>query len=118
MPKFLIVKPMVDSKKISSKDQQKCWSGISMLYYLLKHLCLDLANVTRELSKVNNGANPTVFKEFLCVIKYVLDTKNHGLKIKSSGNSNKPWEIACLEIATMLETHRVEKALMALYYMY
>ena len=66
-----------------------------MLLYLVKHLHPNLANMTRELSKANNGANPTAYQELLCVIKHVIDTKNLGLKIEPTGNSNKPWEIVC-----------------------
>ena len=54
-----------------------------------------LANITRELLKANNGANPATYKELLCVIKYVLDTKNLGFKIESTENSNEPREIIC-----------------------
>ena len=50
---------------------------------------------TRELSKANDGENPAVYKEFLHVIKYVIDTKNLGLKIKPKINPNKPCEIVC-----------------------
>ena len=64
-----------------------------MLLYLVKHFCPNLANMTRELSKANDGANPAAYKKLLHVVKYVLDTKNLGLKIEPMGNSNKPWEI-------------------------
>ena len=66
-----------------------------MLLYLVKHSCPNLVNATRELSKVNDGANPAAYKEFLLVVKYVLDTEMLGLKIEPMGNSNKPWEIVC-----------------------
>ena len=66
-----------------------------MLLYLVKHSHPNLANATRELSKANGGANPAAYKELLHVIKYVLNMKNLGLKIKPTGNSNKPWEIVC-----------------------
>ena len=66
-----------------------------MLLYLVKHSCPDLANTTRGLSKANDGANPVAYKELLCVIKYILNTKNLGLKIEPMGNSNKPWDIMC-----------------------
>ena len=62
-----------------------------MLLYVVKHSHPNLANMTRALSKANDGANPAAYKELLCVIKYALDTKNLGLKIKHTGNSNKPW---------------------------
>ena len=66
-----------------------------MLLYLVKHSCPDLANTTRELSKVNDRVNPAAYKELLRVIKYVLDMEMLGLKIKPTGNSNKLWEIVC-----------------------
>ena len=66
-----------------------------MLLYLVKHSRPNLTNATRELSKANNGANTAAYKELLCVIKYVIDTKKLGLKIEPMGNSNKPWGIIC-----------------------
>ena len=66
-----------------------------MLLYLIKHSHSNLANMTRELSKTNNGESPMTYKELLHVIRYVLDTKNLGLKIKPMMNSNEPWEIFC-----------------------
>ena len=62
-----------------------------MLLYLVKHSHPNLANMTRVLSKVNDCAN----KELLRVIKYVVDTKNLGLKIEPTGNSKEPHEIIC-----------------------
>ena len=81
MLKFLLMRPLIDSEKISIKDQQKYWPGVGMLLYLVKHSCPNLANTTRELSKTNDGVNPAAYKGLLCIIKYVLDTKNLGLKI-------------------------------------
>ena len=88
MPKLLIVRPMIGSEKNSTDNQWKYQSGVGMLLYLVKHSHLNLANMSRELSKVNNGSNPATYKELLHVIKYVLDTNNLGLKIESMGNSN------------------------------
>ena len=86
---------MEENEKIPTKDQQDYQSGVGMMLYLVKPLCLDLANATKELSKANEGANHAAYKELLCVIKYVIDTKNLGLKTECMGNSNKPWEILC-----------------------
>ena len=63
--------------------------------YLVKQLQPDIANMTRELSRANNGVNPAAFKELLHVTKNVLDTMNLGLKIEPTGNPNEPWEIVC-----------------------
>ena len=76
MSKFFIFRPTVDSEKISMEHQWEYWSGVGMLLYLVKHLHPDLANMSRELSKTNDGANPVAYNELLYVIKYVLDTKN------------------------------------------
>ena len=54
-----------------------------------------IANKTRELSRANDGANYAAFKELLCVIKYVLDTKRFGLKLEPTGNANIPSEKVC-----------------------
>ena len=86
---------MVESEKISVEDQRDYQFDVGMLLYLVKHSCPDLANMTRELSKANDGANPVAYKEVLCVIRYVLDTKNIGLIIEPMRNSNEPWEIIC-----------------------
>ena len=66
-----------------------------MTLFLVKHSKPDIANTTRELSRANYGANPTAFKELIQVIKYVLDMKKVGLKLKSTANTNKCWEVVC-----------------------
>ena len=92
-PKFLIMRPTEDYEKISMEDQRIYCSCVGMLLYLVKHSQPDLANMTRELSKANNSANPAAYKELLRMIKYVIKTKKLGLKIDSKGNFNKPWKI-------------------------
>ena len=77
------------------EDQWEYWLGVSVLLYLVKHSCLDLANMTRELLKVNDGANPAAYNILLPLIKYVWDKKSHGFKIEPTGNSDKPSEIIC-----------------------
>ena len=54
---------------------------IDKLLYLMKYSHPNLANVTRELSKANDGANLAAYKELLCMVKYVLNMKNLGFKI-------------------------------------
>ena len=54
---------MEENEKISTKDQQDYQSGVGMLLYLVKHSCPKLANMTRELSKANDGAKPVAYKE-------------------------------------------------------
>ena len=84
---------MVESKKIAAENQWDYWLGVGMLLYMMKYSHPNLAHMTRELSKANNGANHAAFKELIHVIRYVVDKKNLGLKIKPMGDSNEPWKI-------------------------
>jgi hypothetical protein len=74
---------------VSADDQVLYRSGVGMLLYLVKHSRPDIANVTRELSKVMDGATPAAFKELKRVIKFVLDTRTFGLKIEPKLGDNK-----------------------------
>ena len=94
MPKYLIVRPMVESEKFSPEDQEEYWSGVGMLLYLVTHSCPDLANV-RELSKAIEGVNTAAYNELLHMIKYILDMKKLGFNVEPTGNANNPWEILC-----------------------
>ena len=69
MPKFLIKRPMMESEKIFPEDQQEYWLDVDMLLYLVKQSQSQIANMTRELSKANDCACPSTFKELLCMIK-------------------------------------------------
>ena len=44
---------------------------------------------------MNDGKNFAVFCKLLCVIWYVLNTKNHGLKLDPSRDASKPLGIVC-----------------------
>ena len=77
--------------QVQERDESKCifkeehtlfCSGVGMLLYLAKHLQPDIANPVRELLKVLDEATQEAFKELHRVIKYVLDTKTRGLKLK------------------------------------
>jgi len=57
-------------------------SAVGTLLFLLKHSWPDLANPIRELSKVLDCPMEATFKELKRVIKFVLDTRDYGLKIK------------------------------------
>ena len=61
--------------KISLEDQKDYWSRVGMLLSFVKQSRPNIANMTRDLSKANDGANPSVFKELLHVIRSLLDTK-------------------------------------------
>lgn len=63
-----------------------------MLLYLVKHSRPDIANPVRELSKCNTGATPAALKELKRVIRFVLNTKDFGLKLKPAFvKKDKKW---------------------------
>ena len=65
-----------------------------MLLFLLKHSRPCLSNPVRELARSLDKAKNASFKELLCIIKCVLDTRNFGLKIEPKiVNMSEPWSI-------------------------
>lgn len=90
-PKTIVMRPIEGDPVISAEAQSKYRSGVGMLLYLIKHSRPDLANAIRELTKVLDGATQAHYKAMLRVIKYVIDTEFHGLKIQPHGNQ--PVEI-------------------------
>ena len=67
------------------------------MLFLVKHSRPDIANATKELLKTNDGENPVAFKELLlCVIKYLFNTTNFGLKMEPTRNANEACELVWL----------------------
>ena len=64
-----------------------------MLLFLIKHSRPDIANCTRKLSKVLYGATPSAYKEMLQVIKFVIATKEWGLKFNPTSDNNGEWSL-------------------------
>ena len=60
-----------------------------MLLYLVKYTRPDIANAVRELSKGMLAATPGAMKELKRVLKFVIDTKEFGLKWNQSSISKK-----------------------------
>ena len=77
-PGFTIIRGE-DFEKVTKEEQSKYCTGVGMLLFLIKPSRPDIANCTRELSKVLDGATESAYKEMLRVIKFVTDTKNWGL---------------------------------------
>lgn len=61
-------------------------SGVGILLYLVKNTRPDLANATRELSKVMDRATEGHWKELLRVITYTMSTQQKGLLLKPTKN--------------------------------
>ena len=70
-----------EQDRITNTLQERYRSGVGMLLYLVKHSRPDIANPVRELSRTLDGANQAQYKEMLRVIRFVLDTKDYGLRL-------------------------------------
>ena len=62
-----------------------------MLLFLVKHTRPDIANAVRELSKALDCRSPAAYKEILRVVKFVLDTRNLGIKVAPTPLINDEW---------------------------
>ena len=69
-------------------------SGVgSLLCYLIKHSRPDISNIVCELAKCMGGASEAAMKELLQVIKFVMDTRNFGLKIEPKLPQKEMWNM-------------------------
>ena len=85
-------RPKNQESELEPSLQELYRSGVGMLLYLVKHTRPEISNVVRELSKLVSGASRFALKEFLRTTKYVLDTKEFGLKLNLTTTQEK-WEM-------------------------
>ena len=82
-----------------SKFEQKLYRRrVGKLLYLVKHTRPDIANAVRELSRMLNCITPLAIGELRRVIKYILDTRELGLKcepLRMGNNNNVQIEVFC-----------------------
>ena len=78
-----------------AEDQKDYQSTGEMSLFLVNHSRPDIANVTKELFKANDGVNPAAFCELIQVIRCVHNIKNLGLKLELWCDASKPSEILC-----------------------
>ncbi len=94
-PGYRVSRPTDGSQMISIAEQSMYQSGIGMLLYLVKHSRPDITNAVCEHTKVIDGVTMNAYHEMLCIIKYVLDTKDYRLMIDPTYKKNKPWALVC-----------------------
>ena len=87
-----ITKPTEEQLRLEPDAQEMYRSGVGMLLFLVKHTRPEISNAVRELSKVVSGASKYAMKEFMRTTKYVLDTKEFGLKLDVNSTDEK-WEM-------------------------
>ena len=92
-PNMRIAKPKEGESIIEEERQGRYRTAVGMLMYLVKHSRLDIMNPTRELSKVLGNATEGAYKEMKRVVKYVIDTKDRGLRIEPRLNERNNWTI-------------------------
>ena len=81
-PRFTARRLENEEDNVNAKDHQTYRSGVGSLMYLTKHSMPDISNPVRELSKTMDSPAPTHLKEMYKLIKFVLSTKDYGLKFK------------------------------------
>ena len=81
------------TKPMEETGEQKLYrTGVGMLLYLVKYSRPDISNAVRELSKGMKEATPDAMKELLRVFKFILSTKNLGLKMQPKPVTDK-WQV-------------------------
>ena len=91
-PHHRTTKPTEETGKLTDEEQKLYRTGVGMLLYLVKYSRPDISNAVRELSKGMKEATPDAMKELMRVIKFVLSTKNLGLKMQPKPVIDK-WQV-------------------------
>ena len=68
--------------KVSHNEHETYRSGVGTLLYLTKHSQPDISNPVRELSKTMDVPAPVHLKEMYKLIRFVLSTRDYGLKFE------------------------------------
>ena len=92
-PGFRVIRPKENEDRLDPWKQTLYRSVVGMLLYLIKHSRPDIANAVRELAKGMDLASPAAMKECERVSKFVLDTRNLGLKISPKKPSDVDWQL-------------------------
>ena len=80
---------------MSPEEHETYRSGVGTLLYLTKHSRPDICNPVRELSKTIDTPAPLHLKEIYKLIRFVLTTKDFGLKFKLMKNTKK-WALKAI----------------------
>ena len=94
-PRFTARRLENEEDKVNAKDHETYRSGVGPLLYLTKHSRPDISNPVRELSKTMDVLAPAHLKEMYKLIRFVLSTKDYGLKFKLIKNIRK-WVLKAL----------------------
>ena len=81
-PRFTARRLENEEDKVNAKDHEIYRNGVGTLLYLTKHSRPDISNPVRELSKTMDAPALAHLKEMYKLIRFVLSTKDYGLKFK------------------------------------
>ena len=81
-PGLVLVKALNANAILKQDDQTTYRRGVGTLLYLVKYTRPDIANAVRELSKGMQEPTLSHMKELKRVLKFVLDTKDYGIKME------------------------------------
>ena len=94
-PRFIARRLENEEDKVNAQDHETYRSGVGTLLYLTKHSRPDISNPVRELSKTMDAPAPAHLKEMYKLIRFVLETQDHGLKFKLMKSIRK-WVLKAL----------------------
>jgi len=89
-----VIRPSTDDPRVTDEEQSTYRSVVGTLLQFIKYSRPDIANAVRELSKCMDAATPAAYKEMRRVIKFLLDTKEQGLKIFPRSPHIHQWRMA------------------------
>ena len=94
-PRFIARRLENKEDKVNAEDHETYRSGVGTLLYLTKHSRPDISNPVRELLKTMDAPAPAHLKEMYKLIRFVLSTKDYGLKFKLIKSMRK-WVLKAL----------------------
>ena len=94
-PRFTARRQENEEDKANAQDHETYRSRVGTSLYLMKHSRPDICNPVRELSKNMDAPAPAHSKEMYKLIRFVLSTKDYGLKFKLIKSMRK-WVLKAL----------------------
>ena len=94
-PRFTARRLENPEDKVSPEEHETYRSGVGTLLHLTKHNRPDICNPVRDLSKTMDAPAPVHLKEMHKIIRYVLSTKDYGLKFELRKDMRK-WALKAL----------------------
>ena len=91
-PRFTARRLANPEDRTSPEAHETYRSGVGTLLYLTRHSRPDICNAVRELSKTMDAPAPVHLKEMNKLIRFVLSTKDFGLKYELMKNIKK-WAL-------------------------